>query len=52
MSALTHTPGSELYKTWPATDFTHYSAQELNDFHFTDGFDVVLPVSGDKTVSA
>lgn len=44
-----HIPGSELYKTWPATDFTHYSAQELNDFHETDGFDVTLPVSGDKT---
>lgn len=40
---------NETYPTWPATDFTHYSANELNDFHFTDGFDVALPVSGDAT---
>lgn len=45
MTTQTPTP----YRTWPATDFSHYSAAELNDFHFTDGFDVELPVSGDKT---
>lgn len=49
MSTPTRTPGSELYPTWPATDFTHYSAAELNDFHDTDGFDVTLPASGDQT---
>ena len=42
-------PAPDLYRTRPATDFTHYSAAELNDFHATDGFDVTLPVSGDKT---
>lgn len=49
MTRPTLTPGTELYPTWPATDFTHYSAQELNDFHDTDGFAVTLPVSGDAT---
>lgn len=49
MSTQAHTPGTETYPTWPASDFTHYSAQELNDFHDTDGFAVTLPVSGDQT---
>lgn len=49
MTTPTHIPGSELYPTWSASDFMHYSAFDLNYFVFTNGLDVALPVNGDQT---
>lgn len=46
---IEHVPGSELYRTWCVNEFQHYSAQDLNAFHFVDGFDVTLPVNGDRS---